>query len=273
MRKRGIALALLGLLAAAGTLFGVAQVAEAAVPTATLGALTVEDVAKTGLDTSAPHYTTATGCPADADGYNLYIYGPGVFAPGLIATTTTDVGLAHDAGFPIFQGLSFKDIALDHQGTVLAGRYHIVANCVDTFSLEVKGTFTMPLWFTVTDKATTYTTTDPSAPTTTTATSTSGSASATTTTGSTSSDTASSSATSTTESTTGTDAGGALPTDTTSAASSTGTETTAGGQKLASTGVPTGPLALVGLGLLGAGIVAVLVARRRREVVRSAWPE
>ncbi|MFF0148026.1 LPXTG-motif cell wall-anchored protein [Amycolatopsis sulphurea] len=267
MRKRGAALALLSLLAAAGTMFGVAQ---AAVPAATLGTLTVEDIAKKGTDVNAPHYTTSAGCPSDADSYNLFIYGPGVFEPGLIGTTTTDVGIAHDAGFPIFQGLSFKDIAVDHQGTVQPGRYDIVAHCVDGFSQEVKGTFTMPLWFT---DATHYTVTDPASPPTTTTTTTSSSGKTSTTTPTEPPTSDPETTTSTTESDTSTDPGGVAPTDTTPPGSGGDTPSNPGDKKLASTGVPAGLLTLAGLGLLGAGVLAVLVTRRRREVARSAWPE
>ncbi|WP_236788876.1 LPXTG cell wall anchor domain-containing protein [Amycolatopsis sp. GM8] len=274
MRNRTLTLTLLGLVAAAGTMIGVAQ---AAVPQATLGSLTISDNDKTGFDVSAPHYTTAAGCPADADAYNMFIYGPGDFAGGLIATTTSDVGLAHDGGFVIYQGLSFKDIALDHQTTIQPGRYDMVANCLDSFSQQVKGSFSMPLWFT---EPTKYTTTDPAGGSTTTTTPTTG----TTTTGTSSStettetSSSSESSSSTTESTTisTTDSEfGALPTDTQSAPPNTpaGDVSPAADGKLANTGVPAGYLALAGVVLLGAGILLVVFTRRRRETVMSQWPE
>jgi hypothetical protein len=137
------------------------------------------------------------------------------------------VDFSHTAGFPVQQGLSFKDIATDNKTTVQPGEYDIVANCVDSFAQDVKGTFTTKLWFT--------------------------------------------SATTSGESTFG-----AIPGD-------NGTPGgTGGGQAgepdaakgLASTRVPTGYLVLLAVALLGAGIVAVRLSRRRkREAVVSAWPE
>lgn len=141
--------------AAAAATLGVAP-ASAAVPPGTLGTLTLNPA--DGLDVQAPLYTTSAGCPTTADGYNAYIYGPGGFANGLIATTTTDVGISSTSGFLVQQGLSFKDIALDNQTTVEPGQYDVVVNCVDSFTLEVQGTFTKSIFFT---DATHYTSTDP----------------------------------------------------------------------------------------------------------------
>jgi hypothetical protein len=137
--------------------------ASAAVAPGTLGTLTVAPA--TGLDTSAPVYTTSAACPNTADAYNMFVSGPGGFAAGLIATTTTDVGLSHTSGFPVQQGLSFKDIATDNQTTVQPGQYDLTVNCVDSFSQVVQGTFTTSVYFT---DATHYTSTDPNQPVTTT---------------------------------------------------------------------------------------------------------
>ncbi|WAL68363.1 hypothetical protein ORV05_11525 [Amycolatopsis cynarae] len=278
MCKRVLALTGLGLFAA-GTLGWTA--AEAAVPAATLGGLAISQ--PTGVDVSAPVYATSAACPDSADGYNLFVYGPGGFADGLIATTTTDVGLSHESGFPIQQGLSFADIALDHQTTVVAGRYDVVANCVDSFAQQVVGTFTTVVWFTdpthyqATDPAGGNTTTPAATPgTTTTApaasstpTSASTATSATTTTSPSASTTETSSAGA---ATTGTTAGSPGPSGLTESAAQ---PVSAGSPKLASTGTAAGPLAALGLGLLATGIVAVLVTRRggREEPVRSEWPE
>jgi LPXTG-motif cell wall-anchored protein len=204
----------------------------------------------------------------------MFVYGPGGFSAGLIATTTTDVDLSHTAGFAIQQGLSFKDIAIDHQTTVEPGEYDIVANCVDSFAQVVKGTFTTKLWFT---SATEYQNTDPSGTSTTTATPTTTGTSTGTSTSATDTSSSSSDTSSSTESTTsGETTFSTIPGD-------NGTPGgTGGGQAgnadaakgLASTGVPTGYLVLLGVVLLGAGIVAVLLSRRRkREAVISAWPE
>ncbi|WAL68358.1 Ig-like domain-containing protein [Amycolatopsis cynarae] len=153
LRRAGVA----GVALAAGAAgFGLVPAASAAIAAGTLGTLTASPA--DGQDTTAPQYTTSAGCPDTADAYNLYVYGPGGFSGGLIATTTTDVGLSHTSGFAIQQGLSFKDIATDNQTTVQAGRYDLVANCVDSFSQQVQGTFTTAVYFT---DATHYTSTDP----------------------------------------------------------------------------------------------------------------
>ncbi|MEV0066687.1 MULTISPECIES: Ig-like domain-containing protein [unclassified Amycolatopsis] len=142
-------------LAAMGTL----STASAAVPPGTLGTLTLSPA--TGVDTTAGVATTSAGCPDTADAYYLYVFGPGGFTNGLIATTTTDVGLSHTDGFPVQLGLSMKDIALDNSTTVQPGRYDLVASCIDSFSQEVQGTFTQAIYFT---DATHYQSTDPDAP-------------------------------------------------------------------------------------------------------------
>lgn len=158
---RRIAVGVLALATVGVASFGAAGVAAAAAPPpGTLGTLTATPA--TGLDTSAPTATTSAGCPDTANAYNLFVYGPGGFANGLIATTTSSAGFSTTQSFPIAFGLSFKDIATDNQTTVQPGKYTLVANCVDDFTLEVKGTFTQDIWFT---DATHYQSTDPSAPT------------------------------------------------------------------------------------------------------------
>ncbi|MEV4312600.1 Ig-like domain-containing protein [Actinocrispum sp. NPDC049592] len=151
----------------AGTIvFGAATAATLALAgtasAGTLGTLTIQP--PSGQDTTAPIVRTSAGCTADSDAYYAYVFGPGGFAPGLIATPTTDVNLSTTAGFPVQLGLSFKDIAVDNSTTVTPGKYDIRVSCIDSFSQEVKGTFDTSIWFT---SATAYQNTDPAAPVTT----------------------------------------------------------------------------------------------------------
>jgi hypothetical protein len=148
--------------ALAAMLGSVAPASAAVPPPGTLGTLTLSPA--TGLDITAGVAMTSAGCSTTSDAYYMYVFGPGGFANGLIATTTTSVNFSTTAGFPIQQGLSFKDIALDHSTTVQPGRYDLVASCIDSFSQVVAGTFTQTIWFT---DATHYQSTDPNAPVTT----------------------------------------------------------------------------------------------------------
>lgn len=159
-RRFAIGAAVVGTALAA--MFGSVATASAAVPPGTLGTLNLSPA--TGSDTTAGVATTSAGCPDTSDAYYLYVFGPGGFTNGLIATTTSSVNFSTTAGFPIQLGLSMKDIALDNSTTVQAGRYDLVASCVDSFSQAVIGTFTQPIWFT---DATHYQSTDPAAPITT----------------------------------------------------------------------------------------------------------
>ncbi|MGH3860442.1 Ig-like domain repeat protein [Actinokineospora sp.] len=131
--------------AAAATTIGFAGLAAAA-PVGNLGTLSVNK--QSGLDIDAPSYTTSAGCTPDSDGYNLYVYGPGGFANGLVGTTVTDVGFSTSGPISLVQTLSFKDIAVDNSTTIVPGTYTIAVNCVDQFSTEVKGTFTKDIVFT-----------------------------------------------------------------------------------------------------------------------------
>ncbi|WP_051385398.1 Ig-like domain-containing protein [Actinokineospora inagensis] len=144
--------------AATAATLGAAGVALADAPAGTLGTLTVSK--HTGLDVEAPTFTTSAGCSTNSDGYSLFVYGPGGFANGLVGTPVTDFGFSTSGGFPVVQGQSFKDIALDNSTTIAVGKYTIVVNCVDQFAAETKGTFTRDLWFT---SATAWQDTDPNA--------------------------------------------------------------------------------------------------------------
>ncbi|MEU6643436.1 Ig-like domain-containing protein [Saccharomonospora sp. NPDC046836] len=160
LRRAGVGA--LALTAAAAAAIGSAGIAAAEPPAQTLGPLTISPA--TGIDISAPVAQTSAGCPDTSDAYNMFVYGPGGWTNGLIATTTSSAGFSTTQGFPIAFGLSFKDIATDNQTTIEPGQYTIVANCVDAFSQEVLGTFTQNIWFT---SPTQYTSTDPDAPITT----------------------------------------------------------------------------------------------------------
>ncbi len=155
---RRVAVGGIALAAALGGAFGTVSASAAPAP-GTLGTAVVS--VANGLDVNAPLYTTSAGCPDTADAYNMFINGPGAWAGGFIGTTTTDVNLSHTSGFPVQQGLSFKDIAQDNQTVVTPGEYDITINCVDSFSLVVQGTFTTAVYFT---DATHFTSTDPNQP-------------------------------------------------------------------------------------------------------------
>src|SRR5262245_35983538 len=83
--------------AALAAMMGSLTTASAAVAPGTLGTLTLSPA--TGLDTTAGVATTSVGCPDTSDAYYLYVFGPGGFTNGLIATTTTDVNLSHTGSF------------------------------------------------------------------------------------------------------------------------------------------------------------------------------
>ncbi|XVV13317.1 Ig-like domain repeat protein [Actinoplanes sp. CA-131856] len=116
----------------------------------------------TGTDLLAPKVNTSAGCPTDSDAYNAILSGPGAFASGYAITPTQDPSFSTTQGFPVQLGLSFADAATELGTTIVAGEYPLVVNCVDSFSLEVKATFTGTFYFT---SPTSYTTTDPNAST------------------------------------------------------------------------------------------------------------
>ncbi|MBM7772321.1 hypothetical protein JOD54_002525 [Actinokineospora baliensis] len=132
--------------AATAATLGAAGIAAAAAPPGNLGTLSINKTS--GLDTDAPTFTTSAGCTPDSDGYSLFVYGPGAWDAGFTATPVTDVGFSQSGGFPIVQGLSFKDIAVDNATTIVPGKYTVAAYCVDQFAAENKGAFTRDIWFT-----------------------------------------------------------------------------------------------------------------------------
>ncbi|GIF96731.1 Ig-like domain-containing protein [Catellatospora citrea] len=160
---RPVGVGVVALTAVAGMLVGAP--AQAAIPTATLGTLTL--IPASGTDLTAPRVHTAAGCPSDADGYYAKVYGPGAFDPGAVVTTTTDVNLSHSAGFDVQIADNVRDVAVDLGTTVVPGEYAYEVACVDTFLGDVKGTFVGRFWFT---SPTAYQSTDPSTPTATTTT-------------------------------------------------------------------------------------------------------
>ncbi|WP_033293987.1 Ig-like domain-containing protein [Amycolatopsis jejuensis] len=161
VRRFAVGAAVVGTALAA--MFGSVATASADVPPGTLGTVTLNPA--TGLDTTAGVATTSAGCPDTSDAYNMYVFGSGAWSGGFIVTTTTSVNFSTTSAFPIAMGLSMKDIAIDHATTITPGRYDLVAQCVDSFTLDVKGTFTQAIYFT---DATHYQSTDPAAPVTTT---------------------------------------------------------------------------------------------------------
>ncbi|RLK54093.1 hypothetical protein [Actinokineospora cianjurensis] len=152
---------------------------QAEPPAATLGTLSFSK--QSGLDTDAPVYTTSAPCTADSDGYRLSIFGPAKFGPGLTGAPVSDVGFSTTEPIQVTQGLTFKDIAVDANATIVAGEYTAVVYCVDSFEAADRGTFTKKFYFTdathwqvknPADPTTTTTTTTTAPPTTTTTTTT-----------------------------------------------------------------------------------------------------
>jgi hypothetical protein len=241
-----------------------ASAARAAPPAGTLGTLgTLTMTPATGTDIEDPKVHTSAGCPEDSDAYNMYVFGPGAFASGFLITSTTDAGFSRTAGFDIFFSLTMRDVADELGTTIVAGDYPVVAQCVDSFFGDVKGTFTITMVFT---DSTHYVTTD-GTPTSTSSTSTTTTTTTTTTSTSTTTTTASSTTSSTTTTTNpngpGADIGVVIPTVSTSPSSSGGSSTPSGG--LAATGGPIEELLNLGFLLLAAGVTLLITAGRRRE--------
>ncbi|RJQ76293.1 hypothetical protein D5S17_18705 [Pseudonocardiaceae bacterium YIM PH 21723] len=229
------------------TLIGCAVFGAINANAASLGTLTVDPA--TGLDITVPKVHTSAGCSADSDAYNAYVTGPGAFSAGLLIADTNDVGFSKTAGFDVQLKMNMKDAAKDLSTDLTAGTYTVTVNCVNSFSLESKGTFGTDLVFALKDGVLGYTTTGGpgSTPTTTTP----PSSTATTTTAP-----PTSTSTSTSESTVATATTPAGPAETIS--------TTVPPQNLASTGADVGLLMLLGSVLLIFG-VALWAAGRKRQ--------
>jgi hypothetical protein len=145
--------------ACAATVLGVgAGAAQAAPPAGTLGSLTASPA--TGTDLLAPKVRTSAGCAADSDSYLARLSGPGAFAANPQVTQPQDVNFSTSNPFDVQIENSFKDIATDLGTTIVAGEYDITVYCIDSFSQDVKGTFTGAFYFT---SATAYQSTDPNA--------------------------------------------------------------------------------------------------------------
>ncbi|CRK62099.1 hypothetical protein [Alloactinosynnema sp. L-07] len=144
MARRAVGFAVAFAAAAAATI-GAAGIAAAA-PAVKIGNLTASKAS--GSDIEAPGYTTSGGCPTDSDGYEVRIYGPGAFTPGLVATTVTDVNFSTTSAFSVVQTLSFKDVAVDNSTTIVPGLYTVAVNCLDQLAAAEKGSFTVDLNFT-----------------------------------------------------------------------------------------------------------------------------
>lgn len=270
--------------------------ANAVPPAGTLGPATLNP--DHGLDVSAPQLVTSAGCPSTADGYNVYVTGPGKFATPFLIVNTQSVNFSTTAGFPAQFKESMADAAKDLSTTLVAGEYDLTLNCVDTFTLAAHGTFTTAMYFldpthyastptgattTTTATTTTAVTTTTGATTTTTATTTTGTTTATTTTGTTGT-TTSTTATTTTAAGgpgegislsiggTGTGAAGGggagsggVGSGEGAGGGSGGSTGTSGGGRLASTGVDIALPIAVGAVLLAIGVLYLLAARRRRS--------
>ncbi|RJQ76318.1 Ig-like domain repeat protein [Pseudonocardiaceae bacterium YIM PH 21723] len=143
-------------------MIGGASAALAAPPAGSLGSGVVTPA--TGNDITVAKVHTSAGCSTDSNAYNATITGPGAFAAGFLIADTQNVGFSTTGGFDVQLKESFKDAATDLSTTLQAGEYDITVNCVDDFSLDVKGTFTTAVYFT---SPTAYVTSDPNAPVTT----------------------------------------------------------------------------------------------------------
>ncbi|MEV4312597.1 LPXTG cell wall anchor domain-containing protein [Actinocrispum sp. NPDC049592] len=249
--------ALLGAVTIAG--MGIA-VAWADPPAGTLGTLTI--VPASGLDTTAPVVQTSAGCSADSDQYYAKVYGPGGFANGLMATFgSSDVGFSATAPFPVQFGNNMKDIATDNSTTVQAGTYTVEVSCIDSFSQQVKGTFTTKMYFT---DAQHYQSTPPGGG------GTSTTSTSTTSTPSTSTTSSSTSSTTTTEGSTTTET---TSTQTTTPANNENISVAVNNQKLANTGSPVDSLLLLGIALLMLGAYILYTTRTRKVYEPTPWPE
>ncbi|TCO62421.1 hypothetical protein [Actinocrispum wychmicini] len=245
--------ALLGAVTVIGV--GVA-VAWADPPAGTLGTLTI--IPATGLDTTAPAVRTSRGCSPDSDAYYAKVYGPGGFAPGLMATFgTQDTGFSTTAPFPVQFANNMADIATDNSTTVVAGTYTVEVSCIDAFSQQVKGTFTTPMYFTTPHA---YQSVPPGGGSTTSSSSSSSSSSTT----SSSSSSSSSSAPATSTETTVTSTPGAAE----KVSVEVGPQ-----QKLAYTGSPVDMMLPLGIALLLLGAYVLYVTRTRKVSTPTSWPE
>jgi Bacterial Ig-like domain (group 3)/WxL domain surface cell wall-binding len=146
-------------LTVAGATMLTAGVAQAAPPPGTLGNLTMTPA--TGTDLTAPRVRTSAGCTLDSDAYNVFVFGPGAFSAGFLITATSSAGFSQTGPFDIFFGSNMRDAAADLGTTIVAGEYPVIAQCVDSFLGDVKGTFTMSMYFT---SPTAYQSTDPNQP-------------------------------------------------------------------------------------------------------------
>jgi hypothetical protein len=240
---------LLGILTVVG--LGVA-VAWAEPPAGTLGTLTL--VPATGLDTTTPVAQTSAGCAEGSDSYYAKVYGPGGFAPGLMATFgSSDVGFSTTNPFPVQFANNMADIATDNSTTVVAGTYTVEVSCIDAFSQQVKGTFTTHMYFTTPHA---YQSVPPGQTTT-------SSSSSTTTSTTTTSSTSSSAPSTSTESTV----------TSTPANAETVAVTVGDQQHLAYTGSPVDMLLLLGIGLVMAGGYILYTTRRNKVSTPTPWPK
>jgi hypothetical protein len=234
-------------IAGAAVVLGVAG-ASAAPPAGTLGTLSFQPAS--GTDVVAIQVTTSAGCAQDADGYNIFVRGPGAFGTanggqGFLITSTNSANFSTTAPMTIAFGENMKDAATDLGTTLVAGEYPVIFQCVDTFLGDVKGTFTGSLTFT---SPTAYNT--------------GGSTSTTTTTTTTSTTTTTTAATTTTTTDTTTD----TSTTTTEPAATTTTTPVpvAANSTLAQTGAPVGWEFAIGVVLILQGLLYLLAGRRRR---------
>ena len=266
----------------------------------TSGTLTISDksdgtVLGTGSDVTVINVTTSSGCTepgtvaAPADGYNVVVTGPGVFAPapparpdGLIVVQTGDLGFSTTDAITYNLRSNFRDLAAELGGTVVPGDYVLTFRCVNQFDGIVYQTFSATLTFSsptsFTVKGGTAATPTPTPAATTTSTTTATTTATTTTTTSTDTTTTSTdttTATATSDSTT-TDTTSGSATATTDSSStptidptgstgsgSTGTGTTTSSGTLAYTGAPVDQIVLAGLGLVALGAGLLRAGRRR----------
>jgi hypothetical protein len=216
---------------------------------ATPGTLTFNPA--NGTDIIAPIAHTSAGCPTGSDAYDAFVKGPGAFGNGdgflMVPNQTPNFSTEH--GFDVQFSLSMKDAATELGTTLVAGEYDVTVNCLDSFSQDVKASFTGALIFTSPTEyhSGTGPTGGPSA-------STSASASA-----------SASASPSDSPSASPSDSASASPSDSASPSASATPSASAPASGLPITGSPAAWYAGGGALLIGLGVAGIAASRRRRD--------
>lgn len=131
-----------------------------AAPPGTHGGLALTLAPAAGSDTEVLAVRTSAGCSAAADGYNVMVTGPGAFADGFFIIDTNSVNFSTTHPINSAFGLNMRDAATQLDTSIVAGKYVVTFNCVDSLG-DVTDTFVGSIYFT---SPTAYQTTDPAGP-------------------------------------------------------------------------------------------------------------